>query len=116
MHRRQAGACAHADLCNTQIDGPNFQLDHKLPVSRGGDHTKENIQILCSDCNEEKGARTDHEYRNAGVCASFDCNEWTRPEKSLCLGCYLAELSGECSECGRGCRPEHDLCWDCYKE
>jgi 5-methylcytosine-specific restriction endonuclease McrA len=29
--------------------------DHITPLSRGGKHTKSNIQALCYHCNQEKG-------------------------------------------------------------
>ncbi|MDX6610051.1 MAG: hypothetical protein QOF85_1976 [Solirubrobacterales bacterium] len=37
--------------------GSNFDLqyDHILPVSRGGATSVENLQLLCSDCNRQKG-------------------------------------------------------------
>jgi 5-methylcytosine-specific restriction endonuclease McrA len=31
------------------------ELDHRVPLSRGGEHTKENTQTLCRQCNNEKG-------------------------------------------------------------
>jgi hypothetical protein len=34
-------------------------LDHIKPVSKGGEHTWENVAIACMMCNIRKGARTD---------------------------------------------------------
>jgi 5-methylcytosine-specific restriction endonuclease McrA len=34
------------------------ELDHIVPVSRGGLHTYENTQCLCRSCNGWKAART----------------------------------------------------------
>lgn len=39
------------------------QMDHKIPVSRGGGHTKANIAPACKRCNRCKGALTDAEFR-----------------------------------------------------
>lgn len=36
-----------------------LQLDHILPVSRGGEDTVENTRILCKPCNNKKGDRDD---------------------------------------------------------
>lgn len=36
--------------------------DHKIPLSRGGLHTRSNIQICCRQCNEEKGSLTHEEF------------------------------------------------------
>jgi len=34
------------------------ELDHIVPLSKGGAHTRENTQCLCRSCNLNKGART----------------------------------------------------------
>lgn len=46
------------------IDGP-FHLDHRLPWSRGGRHTVENLAVSCRDCNLAKSALTDDEFAGA---------------------------------------------------
>lgn len=37
--------------------GDNLEVDHIDPVSMGGTSDLENLQILCRDCNAEKGAQ-----------------------------------------------------------
>lgn len=39
------------------------QLDHILPLSRGGGHTRSNVQCCCRRCNMEKGARPLGQFR-----------------------------------------------------
>lgn len=34
-----------------------LHMDHKIPVSRGGETTLENLQTLCESCNLAKGAK-----------------------------------------------------------
>ncbi len=34
----------------------NLEFDHVIPHSRGGADTERNLQLLCADCNREKGA------------------------------------------------------------
>ena len=34
----------------------NLEYDHIIPHSFGGSDTERNIQLLCSECNREKGA------------------------------------------------------------
>jgi|GEM_PF-400172 len=39
-------------------------IDHVIPVSRGGDSSDDNLQILCSACNTKKGNKLDGETKN----------------------------------------------------
>lgn len=41
---------------------PADQVDHILPVSRGGSDDPQNLQSLCGDCHAEKSA-TERGYR-----------------------------------------------------
>lgn len=40
----------------------DFELDHLIPVSRGGDDSLENLVIACSLCNTQKGPLTPLEF------------------------------------------------------
>lgn len=46
--------------CGT-IDGP-FHLDHRLPWSRGGRDTVENLVVACEPCNRAKADKTVEEW------------------------------------------------------
>jgi 5-methylcytosine-specific restriction endonuclease McrA len=48
--RRDEGRCVQ---CGSVAD---LQFDHKVPWSRGGASTADNIQLLCGTCNRRKGA------------------------------------------------------------
>ena len=37
-------------------------VDHKIPLSKGGSHTKDNLEITCQGCNLEKRTKTADEY------------------------------------------------------
>lgn len=39
-----------------------FELDHIEPLSRGGKHVSDNVQILCKKCNRSKGAKDPVEF------------------------------------------------------
>jgi len=45
-------------------EGP-FDLDHKIPWSRGGKHTVDNLVVACQRCNRSKGALTTEEWMGA---------------------------------------------------
>lgn len=55
----------HCELCGTptphELRGthePNApELDHIIPLARGGDHSINNVQCLCRHCNNVKGAQ-----------------------------------------------------------
>jgi hypothetical protein len=43
---------------------PNsHELDHNIPVSRGGTNDPDNLDPTCRTCNREKGSKTGEEYR-----------------------------------------------------
>jgi 5-methylcytosine-specific restriction endonuclease McrA len=48
----QRGKCAN---CHKKLTAP--QIDHVLPVSRGGSNTDDNVQLLCGFCNRRKHAK-----------------------------------------------------------
>ena len=41
----------------TANDGAKLEVDHIVPVSKGGKTTDSNLQTLCRDCNQGKGAK-----------------------------------------------------------
>lgn len=47
--RRDEGQCQNCG--STEL----LQFDHVIPVTMGGSSTVENLQLLCSNCNREKG-------------------------------------------------------------
>jgi HNH endonuclease len=50
VFERDGGKCAQ---CGSNFD---LQYDHIIPVALGGATTVDNLQLLCGDCNREKGA------------------------------------------------------------
>lgn len=48
------------------FDGPNkWQVDHFIPLSRGGSNWPSNIVVACAGCNSAKGDKLPWEYRPA---------------------------------------------------
>lgn len=54
----QGGLCAVCRCCIAI----KFQLDHIVPVARGGRNEDDNVQLLCPPCNQSKGARPMDEF------------------------------------------------------
>lgn len=42
-------------FCGRNDDEVNLEIDHIIPISKGGKSTLDNLQTLCHDCNVEKG-------------------------------------------------------------
>lgn len=57
MLSKQDGRCPY---CFKGLD--KWSPDHMLPMSRGGSNWIENIQIICSPCNDDKNNLTHGEY------------------------------------------------------
>ena len=54
----QDGLCIY---CKTSVLSV-FDIDHIIPVSRGGDNSENNLQLLCPSCNRSKRDKTHTEY------------------------------------------------------
>ena len=82
LFKKQGGRCMYD---GRKVQRDLFELDHKVPVSRGGTNRKSNFQLLCGTCNKRKGDLTDREfrrkYRAAGVPQTQVLPERTIPQK-----------------------------------
>ena len=45
------------NICGRSGKETVLQVDHIIPISKGGKTEMENLQVLCKDCNYGKGAR-----------------------------------------------------------
>lgn len=50
--------------CNCELNG-KYHIDHYIPLSKGGEHSIENIVISCPKCNLSKNAKNPYEYANS---------------------------------------------------
>ena len=47
--------------CGKEITGLKT-IDHKIPVSRGGNNKGNNLVLCCKHCNSQKNEKTEEEY------------------------------------------------------
>lgn len=51
---RDSGICG---ICHCYIANGKWELDHIVPISKGGQHIYANVQVAHPTCNRKKGAR-----------------------------------------------------------
>jgi len=59
----QKGRCA-APWCRKDKTYPEFEGDHIIPIDRGGTNRDNNYQLLCKECNTQKGNKLMSEWRD----------------------------------------------------
>jgi 5-methylcytosine-specific restriction endonuclease McrA len=68
--------CVHPND-NNYNDDNCATIDHIKPISKGGDHTYTNTQLLCRKCNRIKGANEkyfEHKQKAKQMELQFDLN------------------------------------------
>ncbi len=70
-------------ICGSKDD---LCIDHKMPLSRGGTNTRDNIQPLCRECNSRKGNATE----------TLKADRW-RKAKPIPTDYYVARKTGRCA-------------------
>jgi len=59
MLERQGHKCA---LTGRPLTPENCAMDHIVPLSRGGTHTKDNAQLVAAEVNKAKGTMLEQEF------------------------------------------------------
>ena len=54
---------APCKYCSRQLTLKNLVFDHTLPVSKGGESIRSNLQIICKPCNAVKGSLDNEELQ-----------------------------------------------------
>lgn len=47
----------YCGICGGKLGGSRMEIDHRIPLSRGGRHHVDNLQWVHKTCNAKKGAR-----------------------------------------------------------
>jgi 5-methylcytosine-specific restriction endonuclease McrA len=58
IYQSQSGLCVG---CGADLSA-SCQIDHKIPLSRGGSNWPSNLQLLCQPCNRSKGNKLPNEW------------------------------------------------------
>lgn len=54
LYQSQNGVCY---MCLDQFDFKDMEMDHLIPISKGGKHEASNVKMSCSKCNKRKGVK-----------------------------------------------------------
>lgn len=60
LYGKQEGGCS---LCGMHFEIRHMDVDHRVPDSKGGPDSDDNLQLLCHHCNITKGTGTMAEAR-----------------------------------------------------
>ncbi len=60
LMRRQGNTCVY---CGYRRRAASLDIDHIVPVVKGGSNDTGNLQVICRPCNQRKGDQTDEEFR-----------------------------------------------------
>lgn len=58
LYHEQNGVCY---MCLEQFDFKDMEMDHLIPISRGGKHEASNVKMCCKKCNLKKGVKLPEE-------------------------------------------------------
>lgn len=68
MWTKQEGRCAY---CSNMLTS-GYHLEHKIPLSRGGTHTPDNVCLSCKTCNFKKHTMTAEEFmERQSACSNY---------------------------------------------
>ena len=52
----------YCKYCNLDLTINNYHIDHIIPLSKGGLHDFDNLQLICVRCNLSKNNKTEEEF------------------------------------------------------
>lgn len=64
IYERDGGIC---HICNTFVHPDELDMDHVIPINRGGEHSYNNIKVSHGICNRRKGTKLMSEFEMENV-------------------------------------------------
>lgn len=61
--RRDDSTC---QICSKKLLDKNIEIDHIIPLSKGGATIESNLRVLCFDCNRKKNRKMPNDFLNEG--------------------------------------------------
>lgn len=58
----QNGKCIYCKIRLYKSGNNKYHIDHIIPLIKGGNNDKYNLQLLCKTCNVKKGGKFPHEF------------------------------------------------------
>lgn len=89
---KSQGFCVYCG-CN-ELSNERLQIDHFIPLSRGGVNQARNLVAACQSCNAEKGDMLAEEYR-AYLCALLKQSSHLFDYENSCYGVEIGLLSND---------------------
>ena len=80
LMKRQNRICTY---CGYRRMATSMDIDHMIPVSRGGSNDKSNLQVICRRCNLRKGQMTDGEFRQRYAALGVPSTPMTPPNHRI---------------------------------
>ena len=88
LMRRQNRICTY---CGFRRIATSMDIDHMMPVSRGGSNDKSNLQVICRKCNLRKGQMTDSEFRQRYAALGVPSTAMTPPTQRISQEAFSRE-------------------------
>jgi 5-methylcytosine-specific restriction endonuclease McrA len=84
QYRSQDGRCFYCLIPLDLLHRRSYQIDHRVPIYRGGTNSPDNLCIACTSCNQVKGAERLPSYDPDLLAA-----------QAALLDAYAAEMTAE---------------------
>ena len=96
LMKRQDNTCGY---CGYRRIARTLDIDHMIPVVRGGSNDVSNLQVICRPCNQRKGLQTDREFRSR-YSRLVPATPLTPPRRRIAQNEFKEETQGTSQSAG----------------